>query len=121
MTITFYCPNCDELIAFEDKHIGKRARCQSCGLVLIIPEQSNEIPETIESEVPKAEPIEGFYRALFVDTWKIFVDWQNVTPLVFVIALVCFKFFLARGLCCINVISYMLVWGWLFGFYLNII
>jgi len=121
MTITFYCPQCDELIAFDDKHIGKRARCQSCGLILIIPAQSNEVPETIESEAPKAEPLEGFYRALFVDTWKIFIDRQNVTSLVFVVAVVCFKFFLARGLCGINHITFMLAWGWLLGFYLNLI
>jgi len=121
MTITFYCPNCDELIAFDDKHIGKRARCQTCGTILIIPAGNNEVPQIIESEVPREEPVPGFYHALLVDTWKIFIDRRNATSLTFVVAVVCFKFFLAEALCCINYITYMLVWGWLLAFYLNII
>jgi len=121
MTITFYCPNCDALIAFDDKHIGKRARCQTCGLILVIPAGNDEVPQVIESEVPREEPVPGFYHALLVDTWKIFIDPRNVTSLTFVVAIVCFKFFLAEALCCINYIMYMLAWGWLFGFYLNII
>ncbi|GAG37670.1 unnamed protein product, partial [marine sediment metagenome] len=36
-------------------------------------------------------------------------------------AAVCFKFFLATGICCVNYISFVIVWGWLLGFYLNII
>jgi len=58
---------------------------------------------------------------VFVDSWKLFIDSDNATSLVFVIAAVCFKFFLGRGICCMNYISFVVVWGWLLGFYLNII
>jgi hypothetical protein len=121
MTIKFNCPNCDNLIAFDAKHIGKRARCQQCHQAFIIPAKDDEIPQLIEQEAEKAEPVPGFYRAVFRDNWKLFIDRQNVTTLAFVTAAVCFKFFLARAICGCNYLTYVIVWGWLFGFYLKII
>jgi len=121
MSIRFNCPNCDELIAFNDKHIGKRARCYTCGQLFIIPSSNNETPQKIEPKVEKGEPLPGFYRAVFIESWKIFIDAGNIVPLAFVVTAVCFKFFLARGICCVNYISSVIVWGWLLGFYLNII
>ncbi len=121
MTIKFYCPNCDAIIAFDSKHAGKRARCLTCGQIFIIPHKDDEIPQKIKAEPePKGEPIPGFYHAVFINSWKIFFDPQNATSLMFVIAIVCFKFFLAKA-CCMNYISFVVIWGWLLGFYLNII
>lgn len=121
MTIRFYCPNCDALIAFADKHRGKRARCLTCGQILIIPSGDNETPQKIEPQIEKAEPMPGFYRAALVDSLKLFIDPENLTSLAFVAAAVCFKFFLARAVCCCGYITHLIVWGWLFAFYLNII
>jgi hypothetical protein len=121
MTIQFYCPKCDSLIAFKSKHADKRARCLTCGQVLIIPSKDYEKPKKIEPEREKGEPVPGFYRAVFLDNWKIFFDRENAGPLLFVITIVCFKFFLGRAICCMNYISYIVIWGWLLGFYLNII
>jgi len=122
MTIKFYCPNCDALIAFDSKHKGKRARCLTCGQIFIIPQKNDEIPQKIKPEPEyKGEPVPGFYHAVFIDSWKIFFDPQNATPLVFVIAVVCFKFFFAKAPCCMNYLSFVVTWGWLLGFYLNII
>jgi len=121
MTIEFNCPKCGAIIAFDSKHAGKRAKCLSCGQKLIIPAQSFEKPKLVEPEPePKQEPIPGFYRAVFVDTWKIFVRPENATTLVFIVAVVCFKFFLAQA-CCLNWVSSFLIWGWLCAFYLNVI
>jgi len=121
MTIKFYCPNCDALIAFDRKHCGKRARCLTCGQIFIIPSKDNEKPKKIKPKAERAEPLPRFYRAVFWDSWKIFFDRENTTSLVFVVAVVCFKFFLGAGICCMNHISFVIVWGWLLGFYLNII
>lgn len=121
MTIQFNCPKCDALIAFTDKHAGKRARCLTCGELFIIPAKDGEKPQKIEPKIQKAEPVPGFYRAVLVDSWKLFVGPQNSTSLAFVVAAVCFKFFLGSGICCMNYISFVVVWGWLLGFYLNII
>ena len=121
MAIRFNCPKCDALIAFHDKHRAKRARCLTCGQVFIIPSKDNEIPREVEPKIDKAVSIPGFYRAVLVGSWKMFIDAENVTSLVFVIAVVCFKFFLDRAMCDCGYITFVLVWGWLLGFYLNII
>ena len=121
MTVQFYCPKCDTIIAFDRKHCGKRARCLNCGQIFIIPSKDYETPEKIETKVKRTEPLPGFYRAVFVDSWKLFVDSDNTTALVFVLAAVLFKFLLGTGICCMNYISFVVVWGWLLGFYLNII
>jgi len=121
MTIQFNCPNCNSIIGFADKHCGKRARCTTCGQLLIIPSKSDEKPKKAEPPKEKRQVLPGFYRAVFVDNWKLFFDSENINTLVFVIAAVCFKFFLGKGICCMNYISFIVVWGWLLGFYLNII
>ena len=121
MTIQFYCPSCDALIAFDSKHCEKRARCTTCGQIFIIPSKDNEKAQKVELQIEKGEPVPGFYRAVFVNSWKLFIDPQNITPLAFVIAVVSFKFFLAGAICGCGYITFYIVWGWLFGFYLNII
>jgi len=122
MTIEFNCPNCGALIAFDSKHSGRRAKCLTCGQKLIIPNESFQKPEKITPEPkPREDPIPGFGRAASVETWKLFVHPQNVTTLAFIVTVVCFRFFLARGVCCLNHVTTIVIWGWLFGFYLNII
>lgn len=132
MTIRFNCPNCDELIAFADKHIGKQARCASCRQRFIIPSESKKIPKKIEPPAEKAEPVPGFYRAVLIDSWKLFVKPQNATGLVFVIAAVCFKFFtghtdysftmgMFRVIAPVGLIVTLSSWGCLFWFYMETI
>ncbi|HEY5504438.1 MAG TPA: hypothetical protein VIK28_04705, partial [Sedimentisphaerales bacterium] len=121
MTIQFHCPKCGSLIAFTDKHAGQSVKCLTCGQQQIIPEKSGQTPKKIEPKVEPEFPLPGFYHAVFVDSWKIFLDKDNLTALVFVIAAVCFQFFLAGACCCLAAIMYFAVWGYLFGFYLQII
>jgi len=132
MTIRFNCPNCDELIAFADKYCGRQARCTSCGQRFIIPSEDKETPKKVEPPAEKAEPEPGFYRAVFIDSWKLFVRPQNSTGLVFVIAAVCFKFFTShtdysftmgmfRVLAPVGLVVTMSVWGCLFWYYMEII
>jgi hypothetical protein len=120
MTISFRCPKCDNLCAFKDRNAGRNARCRRCGQIFIIPDQDGGIPQKIKLPKKKKEPIPGFYRAVFVDSWKLFFNRQNITPFVFVAAVVSFRFFLS-GTCCMGLVSLMLSWGWLLGLYLNII
>jgi len=120
MTIQFNCPNCNAIIAFADKHCGKRARCTTCGQLFIIPSESYKKLKKVEPPKEKGQVLPGFYRAVFIDNWKMFFDSENATSLVFVIAVVCFKFFTA-GSCCCGFVTHYVVWGWLLGFYLNII
>ena len=120
-TVRFNCPNCDALIAFDSIHAGKRAHCSTCQQPFIIPAEDDQIPEKIIPEPESAGPLPGFYRAVFIDSWKIFFNSKNIIPLIFVTAIVCLKFFLGIAICCMNYISFIVVWGLLLGFYLNII
>jgi hypothetical protein len=120
MTITCRCPKCDGLCAFDDKNAGRRARCRKCGQIFIIPAQDGQLPQKVKAPKIKTEPLPGFYHAVFVDSWKVFFKRESLTSLVFVIAVVTFRFFLA-GSCCLNIIALLLSWGWLLGFYYNII
>ncbi len=132
MTIRFNCPNCDELIAFADKYIGKQARCASCRQRFIIPSENKETPKKIEPPAEKAEPAPGFYRAVLIDSWKLFVRPRNATGLVFVIAAVCFKFFTGhtdysftmgnfRVQAPVGLVVTLSAWGCLFWYYMEII
>jgi hypothetical protein len=120
MTISCRCPKCEGLCAFDDRNAGRKARCWKCGQIFIIPATDGEKPQIVKLPEIKAEPLPGFYHAVFVDSWKVFFNPKSVTSLVFVIAVVTFRFFLA-GSCCLNIIALLLSWGWLLGFYYNII
>ena len=132
MTIQFNCPHCGALIAFDKKHEGRRAQCLTCGQLFIIPSADYEKPQKIKSKVERAEPLPGFYRAAFVDNWKLFVRPQNATGLVFVVAAVCFKFFVGhtdysftvgafRVQAPVGLIVSLTAWGCLFWYYMEII
>jgi hypothetical protein len=99
MTIQFNCPYCDAVIGFDQKYSGKRAQCTSCGQRFIIPFKSFEKAKKVKlSKDEIAVPVPGFYRAVFVDSWKLFKlsASENITGLVFIIVVVCFKFFTAN-------------------------
>ncbi len=137
MTIKFNCPYCNALIAFDSKHAGKRARCQTCQQLFFIPAKSDEKPKKFKTEeIEIAEPIPGFYHAVFVESWKTFTTKTNATPLVFVALVVCVKFFFgflnftfsvaARGTSIeipvpLGTIMTIATWGALFWYYMQLI
>ena len=138
MTIEFNCPKCNAVIGFADKHAGKQAHCTSCEQQFIIPAKSFEKAKKIKSpkEKQKGEPIPGFYRAALIENWKIFFNLKNVTPLVFILSVVFFKFFTADWNFNISVqgrgaaidiyiplgwICTAMAWGILFWYYREII
>jgi hypothetical protein len=96
MTIRFNCPNCDALIAFDDKHCGKQARCFTCGQRFIIPSKDKEKAKKVDVPEERGEPLPGFYKMVFVESWKLFTTPDNVTGMLFIIVAVCFKFYAAN-------------------------
>lgn len=131
MTITFKCPECGQLCAFGDQHAGKRAKCLSCQERFVIPSQSGE--QAQKAEPDRGEPVPGFYREVFVRSWKTFLKPSSVTGLVFVAAAVTFKFFLRDADCSFPVpggyvvhlpvgwIVTITAWGCLCWYYMEII
>ena len=95
MTIRFNCPNCNEFIAFADKHSGKRAHCANCGQKFIIPSEDKGKTKKIKPPKAIAEPLPGFYRAVFARSLQLFTEPKNITGLLFIAVAVCLKFFMA--------------------------
>ena len=136
MTIRFNCPNCDALIAFDEKYCGKRARCFTCGERFLIPSKDKEKAKKIKLPEERVEPLPGFYRMVFVDSWKLFMSLDNITGLVFIFVAVCFKFFTANWNTSMHITGESLsfdiyiplghalniaTWGLLFFYYMEII
>jgi hypothetical protein len=136
MTIRFNCPSCNELIAFADKHSGKRAHCANCGQKFIIPSSDKGKTEKITSPKERDEPLPGFYRAVFVDSGQLFTNKENINGLVFIATAVCLKFFTAGMNYTITIpgrayvfdiplpfgwILRVSAWGFLFWYYMEII
>ncbi len=132
MTIEFNCPKCNQIIAFADQHAGKNAHCATCKQRFVIPLKSFDKPEIIKPPEEICEPVEGFYRAVFIENWKLFTRPENATGLVFVIAAVCFKFFIGHvdyswqmgGYSFIapwGLIITLSCWGCLFWYYMEMI
>jgi hypothetical protein len=136
MTIQFNCPSCNELIAFADKHSGKRAHCANCGQKFIIPSSDKGKTKKIKSPKERAEPLPGFYRAVLVESGQIFTNPENITGLVFIAIAVCLKFFTAGMNYTMTVpgraysvdiplpfgwILRVAAWGFLFWYYMEII
>jgi hypothetical protein len=137
MTIKFYCPNCDAIVAFDSKHAGKRARCLTCGQIFIIPQKDGETPKKIKAEPEyKGDPVPGFYHAVFIDSWKLFLAPENAAALISVVVVVCFKFFVrhwnyhiilsGRSLTLkfylpFGIILTVMAWAALFWYYMKII
>ena len=136
MTIRFNCPSCNELIAFADKHSGKRAHCTTCGQQFIIPSGDKGKTKKIKSPKERAVPLPGFYRAVFVDSRRLFTNQENITGMVFIAAAVCLKFFTAGMNYTITLVGeamsidlpipighvlHVSAWGFIFWYYMEII
>jgi len=136
MTIRFNCPNCNELIAFADKHSGKRAHCANCGQQFIIPSEDKGKTKKIKTPKEKGEPLPGFYRAVFIDSRQLFTKEENITGLVFIAVAVCLKFFMAGKNYILTIpgrayvfdipipighVLHIATWGFLFWYYMEII
>ncbi|MFC1762009.1 hypothetical protein ACFL6U_07995 [Planctomycetota bacterium] len=134
MTIQFHCPKCQALIAFDDRHAGKRAHCATCSEAFLIPTATGESVGKLSVE-PTVEdvPLPGFYRAVFIDAWTFLLQRDSLPGLVFVAAAVSFKFFTAhldysadvgpsfRLQAPVGLIISLWAWGCLFWYYLEIL
>jgi ribosomal protein S27E len=136
MTIRFNCPSCNELIAFADKYSGKRAHCANCGQKFIIPSPGKKKLTKIKPPKEIAEPLPGFYHAVFVDSKKLFTNEENITGLVFIAVAVCLKFFTAGKNYTMTIpgraytvdlpipighVLHVATWGFIFWYYMEMI
>ena len=92
----------------------------------MIPFQEGKGAEKVESG--PGEPVPGFYRAVFVENWKVFAKRSSLVGLVFVTAAVSFKFFVGHAnyqfftfYVPLGFITQIITWGCLCWFYMNTI
>jgi len=130
MTISFKCPWCNNLCGFDDRHSGKRARCQKCNRHFIIPSTEGQIACRVEMEA--SVPIAGFWRAAAMSSFRMFFNRDSITGLVFVAGLVCLRFFIGHtdfsftlGIFCALIptgwAAIAISWGLLFWYYMETI
>jgi hypothetical protein len=123
------CPKCNTECEYGDEAAGFAIECKKCGRVFITPsDEEQEQPQKSETPFPH------FYRAVFIDTWKIFAQPHNYILIGLLVMMAVFKFFLAGELCADRLrektLAHMYIagmalkivfWGWFAGIYFNII
>lgn len=137
MAISFKCPNCDQSYNIPDSQAGKEGRCRKCGGTITVPDKNNQ-PELAAVQQDDGDqedfelPLAGFYRAVLLENWKIFFRRGGLAGFVFIVAMVCLKFFIGhsdfsftlpgfRFQCPIGWIAIITAWGCLSWYYMEII
>lgn len=133
MTNIIFCPNCGAVIAYDSEDTDKQTQCRYCGHLFVISSLDSRISQKAAPHLQETErPPAGFYRGLFIDSWKIFTKPQNAVGLIFLAAAACFRFFTGHIDYSFNagnvrlqmpfgfVIS-IFAWGCLFWYYMEII
>ena len=118
--IQFFCPKCSKVIEVDPALAGSRMECDYCHQQFVVPRKSYTTPKKIETELPKGDPIPGFYKAVFVESFSLFGKNGDLLTWIIIIAAVVFKFISGLGVCCMNYGISLLGWGVLFGIYLNL-
>lgn len=95
MSISFYCPNCDNFCSVEDDCAGNKAQCQACDQEFIIPSEDGKRAKKIKA--PRGDPLPGFWSGALVGTMRQFVRPCNITGLIFVFTAMGFKFFVGHA------------------------
>ena len=90
MTITCTCPKCDRFCGFKDAHAGRQARCLACNSHFIVPDQDGQTARLVKAEPEVALP--GFYRAVLMDNFKVFIQKESLFGIILCIALTCIHF-----------------------------
>ena len=128
MSISLYCPKCDNFCSFNDKYAGKRARCQACDQEFIIPSEDGGQAKKIKAR--RGDPLPGFWTGAMAGTVRQFVKPQNITGLIFIFAAMGLKFFIspanADSRICVFIIpigsiSELICWGCMCWYFMEII
>ena len=91
MTITCICPKCEQFCGFKDYCAGRQVRCLNCNCRFIVPEHNGQTAQLIKP-IPQS-PLPGFYRAVLIDNFKVFVQKESILGIILCMALTCIHFF----------------------------
>ena len=108
----------------------------TCGQQFVIPSGDKQKTKKIKSPKERAEPLPGFYRAVFIDSRRLFTNQENVTGLVFIALAVFLKFFMAGKNYTLTIpgqafvfnipipighVLHVAAWGFIFWYYMEMI
>jgi hypothetical protein len=91
MTITCVCPKCGRFCGFTAALAGRPAGFLACNSNLIVPNKEAHTTRLVKPEPEAAMP--GFYRAVLVDNFKVFIQKESLFGIILCIALTGFHFF----------------------------
>ena len=92
-----------------------------CQQLFIIPSADGGEAQKVILDPRPEYPLPGFYEAVFIKSWRMFTDRADAAGLVFVLAAVCFRFFIGHAACLIGLVTQVTALGCLFWYYMEII
>ena len=95
-SISFRCPKCNNLCAFKKEYAGYGARCTNCQGRFVIPEGDGEKAKLLPSISESEKPEPGFYSNVLKGNLTAFAYKESLVGLVYVMAAVCFEFFIGH-------------------------
>jgi hypothetical protein len=110
------CPKCGFDCEFDDEYRGYAANCPKCGRLFL----TTQI-KPLDEEARPEKPLPGFYKAVFIDTWRLFIKPHNYLFIALIITVVVIKFFLAGMLCAVQPDVPGLNYSFVGGLFLKII
>lgn len=94
-TVDFGCPECGQVCAFDDRHVGRRARCTKCNALFLIP-AAGQPAHAIKQAVLDDGPFSGFWRALCLDTPRAFLHPHSLAGILLMVCASVVRFYIGH-------------------------
>ena len=96
-TLEFECPQCGQICAFDDRHVGRRARCTKCNALFLIP-ADGQSATVLKPTLLEDGPFSGFWTALLRDTPKAFVHPHSLAGIMLMVCASVVRFYIGHPL-----------------------
>lgn len=101
-TVEFECPKCGQICAFQDRFVGRRARCTKCSSYFFIP-AAGQSARLLKPVLTADGPWSGFWTAFFAQTPKALLDPDSVVAIIILILFSLLRFFFGHPLFVVQV------------------
>jgi hypothetical protein len=91
-TIEFTCPECGQICAFQDRFVGRRARCTKCSTYFLIP-PAGQPARTLKPALSVEGPFSGFWPALLKGTPKALLHPNSLSAIAIMVIMSILRFF----------------------------
>lgn len=94
-TVEFTCPRCGQICAFQDRFVGRRARCTKCSAYFLIP-PAGQPAVALKPVLFEDGPYSGFWTALLKNTPAAMLNPYSITAAVIMIFLSLLRFYIGH-------------------------